>query len=72
MKTNIHFWTCLTQFFLEWEMFQTNILEKTETHLMFSDFFQKPCHLWDDVEKQCRVEQATDDSVVHAHCMLDT
>ena len=28
MKNNVHFWSHLTQFFLEWEMFQTNVLEK--------------------------------------------
>jgi hypothetical protein len=39
MKTNIHFWTCLTQLFLEWEMFQTKILEKIETHILCSMTF---------------------------------
>ena len=24
MKTNLHFWSYLAQFFIEWEMFQTN------------------------------------------------
>ena len=33
MKTDIHFWTCLTQFFLEWEIFQTKFLEKIEVHI---------------------------------------
>jgi hypothetical protein len=28
--------------------------------------------LWDNVEKYCRAGQTTDDSMVHAHCMLGT
>jgi hypothetical protein len=39
MKTNIRLWTCLTHFFLEWEMFQTKILEKIETHILCSMIF---------------------------------
>ena len=35
MKTNIHFWSYLTQFFLEWEMFQTNVVEKIKTHILY-------------------------------------
>ena len=35
-------------------------------------FFQKLCHLWDNVEKYFRVGQATDDNTAHVHCMLDT
>ena len=27
-KTNLHFWLYLTQFVLEWEMFQTEVVEK--------------------------------------------
>jgi len=29
MKRYVHFLTYLTQLFLEWEMFQTNIVEKS-------------------------------------------
>ena len=28
MNTNIHFWSYLAQFFLEWEMFQTKVVEE--------------------------------------------
>ena len=38
METNIHFRSYLAQFFLEWEMFQTKIVEKIKTHLLFSIF----------------------------------
>ena len=34
MKTNIHFWSYLAQFFLEWEMFQRNVLEKIKTCIL--------------------------------------
>jgi hypothetical protein len=39
MKTNIHFWSYLAQFFLEWKMFRTEVTEKLETHVTFSKFF---------------------------------
>jgi len=68
MKTNVHFWSYLTQFFLEWEMFQTNILETIKAHIAFSInfFFENSA-----VEKYCREGQATDNNMAHVHCMLD-
>ena len=39
MKTNIHFWSHLAQFFLEWEMFQTKVVEKIKTHILCSIIF---------------------------------
>jgi len=40
---------------------------------MFNNiFFRKSCRLRDSVEKCCRAGQATNDSMVHSHCMLDT
>jgi hypothetical protein len=39
MKTNIHFWSYLAQFFLEWEMFQTEVIEKIKTHDLYSVTF---------------------------------
>jgi hypothetical protein len=39
------------QFFLEWEMFQTEVVEKIKTHIMCSVIrFLKSYHLWDNVE----------------------
>jgi len=32
-KTNIHFLSHLAHFFLEWEMFQTKVVEKIKTHI---------------------------------------
>ena len=76
MKSNIHIWSYLAEFFLEWEVFQTNVLEKIKkkTHFVLSNFFflRKSYRLWDNVEKYCRTRQATDDNMAHARCMLDT
>jgi hypothetical protein len=44
MTTNIHFLSYLVQFFLEWNMFQTNAVEKMETYILCSvTFFRKSC-----------------------------
>jgi len=53
-----------------------NVLEKScrdnqNTHFIFSDFFKKSYHLWDNVEKYYRARQATDDHMAHVHCVLD-
>ena len=72
MKTSAHFWSRLVQFFLEWEMLQTNVVGKIRTHFMFNNFFLKSCHLWDNMEKYYRTRQATDGNMAQAHCILDT
>jgi hypothetical protein len=70
MNTSIHFSSYLTQFFLDWEMVQTKVVEKIETqHVMLNNFL-KSCHLWDYVDKQCSVGQATHDSMVHIACWI--
>ena len=52
MKTFLHLWQYLADFFLEWEMFQIKVVEKIKTHILCSvTFFWKLCHLWDNVEK---------------------
>jgi hypothetical protein len=35
-------------------------------------FFRISCSLQDNVENYCRVGEATDDNMAHAHCMLYT
>jgi len=72
MKNDIHFLS-LSQFFLEWQMFQKKIWRESQnTHFMFNNFFQKLCYLIGNVEKYCGAWQPTDDNTLHAHCMLDT
>jgi hypothetical protein len=75
MKTIIHFWSYLAQFFLEWEIFQLNDVEKNQnTHFMWSNFFffWRSCRLWDNVEKCSAAGQITDENTAHAHFTLDT
>jgi len=68
MKTSIHFLSYLAEFSLEWEMFQTEAVEKIKTHILCSItfFFLNSCRLWDNVEKYCSAGQATDDNMVLA------
>ena len=52
MKTFVHLWQCLGEFFLEWEIFQTEVVEKIKVHILLSvTFFRKSHPLWDNVEK---------------------
>jgi hypothetical protein len=50
-KNNTYFWSYLTQVFLEWEIFQTKLVEKIQTNFIFHNFFLLFYPLWDDVEK---------------------
>jgi len=53
------------------KMFKTKVVDKIKTHILRPIFFfRKSCRLWDNVEKYCIAGQATDDNMVHAHCML--
>jgi hypothetical protein len=70
MKTNIHFWSYLAQFVLEWEMFQTEVIEKIKTRILSSIIFLM-CRFWDNVEKHSSAGQSTDGDMAHAHCVLD-
>ena len=36
METDIHFWSYLAHFFLELQIFQTKVVEKIKTHILFS------------------------------------
>jgi len=55
VKTEVHFWSYLAHFFLEWEMFQTEVVEKIKTHILcsvtFIFLFEKSSRLWGNVEK---------------------
>ena len=42
MCTYVLLWAYLAQFFLEWEMFQTQIVEKIKTHILCSVTFFPP------------------------------
>ena len=42
MKTNAYFLSYLAHFFLEWEMFQSKVVEKIKTHILCSVTFFFP------------------------------
>ena len=66
MQTDIHFLSYLAQFFFEWEMFQTKVVQKIKTHILCSVTFSlKSCRLWDNLEKYCRAGQDTDGNMAH-------
>ena len=61
----------LAEVFLEWEVLQIKVVEKTKTHILCSvTFCRKSCHLWNNVEKYGGARQAKDDNTSHALCML--
>ena len=64
MKTNIHFLSYLAHNFLEWEMFQTKVVEKIKTHILCSITFFFPIRLWDNVVTFSRVGLATGGSII--------
>ena len=70
MKTIIHFWSHLTQFFLRWKMFETHVVEKIKrkTYIFWSLNFS--CRLQPNVEKYCKFGEATDDNMAHAYFTL--
>jgi hypothetical protein len=39
MKTSVHFLSYLTQFFLEWEMVRTKVVEKVKTQILYFLFY---------------------------------
>ena len=55
MKTDVHFLSYLARFFLQWEMFQTKVVEEIKKHILFSVTLKKKSYpLWDKVEEFCR------------------
>jgi hypothetical protein len=71
MKINTHFRTYLALFFPEWEIFQTEVVQKIK-HILCSITFCKSCRLCNNVEKYGTAGQGTYDNMVHLHCTLDT
>jgi len=72
MKTIRLFLSYLTQFFLEWEMFHTIVVEQINTHILCSITFFLNWAVYDIMWKKNIVEQSRPyDYVVHVHCMLD-
>ena len=67
------FFIYLAQFFLEWEIFRTKVVNKIKTHILRSiTFLLKSCCIRHNVGKFCSARQVINDNIVQAHCMLDT
>jgi len=53
-------------------MFHTKVVEKIKTPIVYSITFFLNCAVYETMLKNIvRVGQATDDNMVHAHCMLN-
>jgi len=51
MQTNINLWSYLVEFFVEWEMFQTNVWRKSKHTFYVPQLFRKLFSLRYYVEK---------------------
>ena len=51
MKTDVHFWSYLAQFFLEWKMFGTNVVENIYIYIYTFCVqvlcVRNSCRIWD-------------------------
>jgi len=64
-KTYVQLWWYLAEFFLEWEMFHTKVVEKIQTHILCpTTVFRILCRLWDNVEKCGTSRQVTNDNII--------
>jgi hypothetical protein len=73
METDVHLWPYLAKFFLEWEMFQTKVVQKIKTHILCSiRCSRKSWRLWENVEKYSRAGQAPDEDTrcMHIACCM--
>ena len=62
------FLSYFAQFFLEWEMLRTKVVEKINTHILcLITFSRKSCRLWNNVGKYGKARQDTNDNVTR--CM---
>ena len=71
MKTYVHLWQYLDDFFLQWEMFETKFVEKLKTHILYwVTFSRKSFRLLDNVEKYGGAREDTN-NMAPARCILD-
>jgi hypothetical protein len=71
MKTFSHLWQYLTEFLLQWEMFQIKVAEKIKTHVLcLLTFFRKSRRLCANIEKPGGARETADNNTA-ARCMLD-
>ena len=70
MKSCIYLWQYLAEFFFEWEIFQTKIVEKIKTHFVLEAFLRKSCNLWYNMEKYRTARQDTGGNIIR--CWKDS
>ena len=71
MNTLSYLWQYLAKFFLDWEIFQTKVVEKIKTHILSSiTLLGESFHWWDHAEN-CGWARETAKNMAHACCMLD-
>jgi hypothetical protein len=68
IKTYVLLW-CLTEFFLEQEIFHTKAVENQNIHAMFNNFFSENCAIYEIMlRNMARAGQTTDDNTIrHVH-----
>jgi hypothetical protein len=71
LKTYVDSSYHLGEFFLKWEIFQINNVEKFETHFTFNkSFLRKSSRLRNNVEKLGRARIVADENTAHALCTV--
>ena len=70
MKTNIHFSSYFPHSFLERKIFQTKVIEKIKTNILYSLIFLNHT-LYEIMWKLMYSRTGHKGNMVHAHCMLD-
>jgi hypothetical protein len=63
MNTYIHVWKYLAEFFLEWEIFQTKVVQKIETHILCPITFHENRAVYEIMWKNMVERQASDDNI---------
>jgi len=64
MKTNLHLWSYLPEFFLEWAIFQRKVVQKIKTHICIQKSLRKSCPLWQNVEKYVTARQTAHQNIL--------
>jgi hypothetical protein len=54
----------LSEFFLEWEMFQTKVVEKVKIHILYSINVFQDCAIYEIMWKNTLDRQATKENVM--------
>jgi hypothetical protein len=62
MTTTIRFWSYLAQFVLEWEMFQTKVVERVKTHILCGNKMPTRCNSTLHRQLENRAPNTTDNN----------